>query len=254
MVRRDLLLIILIDRRYSLRVQAAYLYNWDFLVVERIVNHKTIIYLVRHGQTEWNLSHKMQGHQDLPLTSLGVIQAEALKKAMNDVHIDVVMTSTSMRAVKTTEILTKDRDICMIKSDHFREICLGIWEGRSQWEIEEEYPDQYHLFWNDPEKFSVEGSETLGDVARRALRELHHFLSIYRGKSLLIVSHTVLIKVLMSSFEGRPYEDLWDPPFIQPASLCQVEIVDDRPSIILYGDTSHYGVIERGTPRRTINS
>lgn len=200
---------------------------------------KTIIYLVRHGQTEWNLQHKMQGHQDSPLTPLGVLQAESLGRSLQDVHIDAVITSTSQRAKKTAEIAVKGRDIPCMESHLFKEICLGVWEGRSQLEIEEEYPLEYHLFWNDPERFSIQGSETFHDVAKRGLKGVDYILSKFRGQTILVLSHTVLIKVLLASFEDRPLQDLWGPPSIQPASLSRVEMVNHTPTIALYGDTSH---------------
>jgi phosphoserine phosphatase len=72
------------------------------------------------------------------------------------------------------------------------------------------------------------------------LAKLNEILREYTGKSVLIVTHTVVLKVLMAYFEGRPLDKIWNPPYIHPACLCKVEVVDDQIHIVLHGDISHY--------------
>lgn len=204
------------------------------------MSQKTIIYITRHGQTEWNVLHKMQGHQDSPLTSLGINQAEWLRDAMSGEKIDVIYSSSSPRAVKTAEIIKANRELAIIEAENLREMNLGEWEGQIQAELKTRYPEQFHNFWNDPEHFSVPGGETYQEVLTRSTHILHDILAKHEGKTIMIVTHTVVVKLLMSYFEGRPLKEIWNPPYIYPTCLCKIEYEDQRPTIVLHGDISHY--------------
>ncbi|WP_195575531.1 histidine phosphatase family protein [Paenibacillus sp. 1001270B_150601_E10] len=204
------------------------------------MNSKTTLYLVRHGQTEWNVLHKMQGHQDSSLTALGIKQAQWLSDALKDMQIEVICSSTSLRARNTAEIIRRDRKVEIEECDEFREINLGVWEGKTQSEAKEDYPEAFDQFWNRPDNFLVEGSETFNEVLTRAHSKLKQIMTSNQGKSILLVTHTVVVKVLMAYFEGRPMNEIWNPPYIHPACLCKVEIDPSGVNIILHGDTSHY--------------
>ncbi|MCL6603376.1 MAG: histidine phosphatase family protein [Paenibacillus sp.] len=200
----------------------------------------TTIYLTRHGQTEWNVQHRMQGHMDSALTPLGVQQAEWLGVGMQDKQLDAIYTSPSPRALRTAEIILGERSVPLKTAEEFKEICMGVWEGCVSSELESEYAEQYRYFWEDPENFSVEGSETFAEVLSRALNKLEEIRSIHEGESILIVTHTVVIKLLMAYFEGRPKNKLWDLPYIHPTCLCRIDFADGQAEILLHGDISHY--------------
>jgi probable phosphoglycerate mutase len=201
---------------------------------------KTTIYLVRHGQTEWNVEHRLQGFQDSPLTELGMKQAQWLGEAIRNERIDRIYSSSSLRAHRTAEIIRGAREIEIMDCDDLREINMGIWEGETQAEVKERDPEQFHYFWNDPEKFTVQGSETFHEVSKRAINKLNEIISDNQGNAVLLVTHSVVVKLLMAYFEGRPIRDIWGPPYIHPACLCKVELEGDSANIILHGDISHY--------------
>lgn len=200
----------------------------------------TTIFVVRHGQTEWNVEHKLQGHQDSPLTALGVKQAEWLAEALEDVPIDHIYASSSDRALKTAQIVKGARTLPVIASNAFKEISLGVWEGKTQDEAKQLFPEQFEYFWNDPDRFAVPGSETFQAVSQRAIDELNQLIDKHRGETILIVTHTVVVKLIMAHFEQRRMEDLWQLPYIYPACLCKIELRGDKPHIVLHGDIAHY--------------
>ncbi|GIP29405.1 phosphatase [Paenibacillus sp. J23TS9] len=206
----------------------------------------TTIYITRHGQTEWNIQKRFQGHNDSPLTELGVRQATWLGESLQDHKIDQIYSSTSLRAINTAEIIRGQREIPIERYDAFKEINLGIWEGITQEEAKSSNALQFNYFWSDPEAFQVEESETFQQVYERAVNKLHEIMSKNQGESILVVTHTVVIKLLMAYFEQRDLKSIWEPPYIHPTCLCQIEINEDNHSIILHGDMSHYrgGVIE----------
>lgn len=206
----------------------------------------TRLYLARHGETEWNVVHRMQGFQDSALTALGLQQAEWLRKAMHTVPLDAIYASPSPRALRTAEIVRGERSIQLKTTEALMEMCFGVWEGCYYSEVESRYPEQWHNFWKEPGKYKVEGSETYAEVRTRALHKLQEIMETHEGQSVLIVTHTVIIKHLMAFFEERAMEQLWDLPYIHPTSLCQIDITDGVPEIVLHGDTSHYESSEVG--------
>jgi probable phosphoglycerate mutase len=167
-------------------------------------------------------------------------QAEWLGESLQNEPIDRIYSSSSQRTLRTAELIRATRQVEITGTDALREINLGIWEGRSQEEVKVSHPEQFDYFWNDPEKFGVEDSETFQEVYRRSMRVLDQIIGENQGKSVLIVTHTVVVKLIMAYFEGRPLKEIWNPPYIHPACLCKVELTMNKPEIILHGDINHY--------------
>ncbi len=200
----------------------------------------TTIFLTRHGQTEWNILKKFQGHNDSALTELGINQAKWLGEALRDEKIDLIYSSSSLRTLRTAELLAEGRDIPIEACDELMELNLGVWEGLNQEEAKNSDPLQFSNFWNDPNSFKVQHSETFQEVSKRAVNKLQQIITENSGKSILLVTHTVVVKLIMAYFEKRELKDLWNPPYIHPTCLCKIEISQDRHSIILHGDITHY--------------
>lgn len=200
----------------------------------------TTLYITRHGETVWNLEKKMQGWQDSPLTEHGKMQAEWLGERLKEIELDAVYSSPSERALSTARIIKGSRDLCIKCSDNLREINIGGWEGRLASDIRKETPDLLHAFYHTPHLFKLDRAETFHDVGERAVPEILKICEEHPLKNVLIVTHTVTLKMIMSYFEKRPVEKLWDLPFIYQTSLSVVEVCDNNCEIMLHGDISHY--------------
>ena len=87
------------------------------------------IYLIRHGETDYNREKRLQGETDIPLNSRGIELAQMTAQGMKGLHFDRVYTSPLVRAVKTAEIIRGDRDIPIIPTDGLKEISFGDYEG-----------------------------------------------------------------------------------------------------------------------------
>lgn len=87
------------------------------------------LYLTRHGQTEWNVSQKMQGACDSPLTELGVRQAEQLQKRLELLPVDKAYVSPLKRAMDTARLLVGGRGLELIADKRLSEASLGAFEG-----------------------------------------------------------------------------------------------------------------------------
>jgi broad specificity phosphatase PhoE len=202
---------------------------------------KTTVYLVRHGQTEWNAARKMQGHQDSPLTELGIKQASHLQNAIQHLNFDVVYASPSLRARRTAEILCEQRAGEIIFNDDLREIHLGNWEGQYIADLQQQYAVAYTAFWEQPHLYQPEnGGESFFDLQKRVVPLFTSILDRHAGETVLIVAHGATLKTILAHVEKRPLAHLWHPPILHPTALCKIGVEDQQPFVEVYGDVSHY--------------
>ena len=201
----------------------------------------TTLYLTRHGQTEWNVAKKLQGHKDSPLTELGILHAEWLAESMSHINLDAIYCSSSVRTMKTAEILRSRRNITIIPDDDLREINMGSWEGEVSSIIESTYPDEYFAFWKTPHLYNPKNDgESFYNLQDRVLPKIEEIIQRNEGKKILIVTHAATLKLIMTYFNGQTLSEMWAPPFVDSTSLCKVVIEGDKRIVALYGDTSHY--------------
>lgn len=197
------------------------------------------IYLVRHGETEWNTQRRMQGWKDSNLTKKGITEAEALHDYLVDMEFDGIYSSPSPRAFKTAEIIKGKRKIEIITKEHFKEINLGDWEGKASVEVEKLDPKEYHNFWKAPHIYKNKNGESFLDVQNRGIKGINEIIQEKKAGNILLLTHAVTLKTIMAHFEGRPIEKIWDPPYIYNTSVSLIQIENGQSSIVLYGDTSH---------------
>jgi len=202
---------------------------------------KTTIYLTRHGQTEWNVAKKMQGHQDSALTAQGVLQATWLRDAMLTMDLAAIYSSTSPRAMTTAEIIRGQRPLKIITDDALREIHMGDWEGRTRSEILQTDAQGMASFSQQPAEYIPNHQgESFDAVLKRVIPALHEIIAQHPEQTILIVSHGITLRLILSYFEQRPLTELWSSPFMQPTALSKVVVEDNKTTIELYGDVSHY--------------
>lgn len=199
------------------------------------------IFLTRHGETEWNVQKISQGRKDSKLTELGVKQAELLSARLEDIDFDRIYSSISGRAVKTAEIVRGSKEMEIVKCDRLMEISLGDWEGKKFEDIKKLYPERLSNFWERPELYTTEDGETFYDVQVRVVEFIDDIRRKHADGNFLIVTHGITLKVIMSYFQGRSIEELWEGAFMQQTCLNVVEIEKNKEAIVrLYGDVSHY--------------
>lgn len=197
---------------------------------------KTTIYLIRHGQTEWNAVGRMQGRLDSPLTEVGVDGATQLAAELPSV--DAVYSSPSGRALETAHLLFESMNI--LCDDRLMEINLGDWEGRFQEELDRNDSVRHSNFWNAPHQYESANGESFAHVAERAASCLNDLATRHVGEVTAIVSHTTVIRSMLFSIEKRSLADFWSPPAIYPSSLSEIEIVGGVLSVIRFGCTAHH--------------
>ncbi len=200
----------------------------------------TKLYLTRHGQTEWNVERRIQGQKDSALTPLGEKQAKWLGERLNEVAVDVIISSSSGRAIRTAEIIRGDRKIPLVANDNLREISLGKWEGMLHTEAERSYPEEHRNFWHFPHLYRPVGGETFPQAWSRLSNEVEQLISVYNNRTILIVTHATALKTILAYFENKELKDLWTGPFMKSTCLNLVEIKNGDRKVIFKGDISHY--------------
>lgn len=171
----------------------------------------TTLYLVRHGQTVWNLEQRFQGHLDIPLDDLGQRQAEAVATALRarQVPFQAVYASDLIRAAHTAAIIGAPLGLRPIVTPALREIDCGIWAGRSVPEIERQFPGQLQA-WNDGvESFTLPGGESIPLVQRRAAAYIRRVIDSGPGQTVAVVAHGMVLTTLLVDLLGWDLRETW---------------------------------------------
>jgi len=197
------------------------------------------LYITRHGETEWNIERRMQGWKDSSLTPKGVENAIALGNRLKDVDFNCIYSSSSRRTIHTAELIRGNRDIHIIPNDNLREINLGEWEGKTAEEVETIDKQGRKAFWETPHLYVPKSGESYFQVRDRIETVINKIIEEHKDGNVLIVTHAVIVKTMMSLFKGYPVEKLWEPPIIHGTSLCIAEVDKNKINVILEGDMSH---------------
>ena len=170
-----------------------------------------MLYIMRHGRTDWNDLHKMQGRTDIPLNDCGREMAEKAREEYKDVNFDICYCSPLSRARETAEILLKGRDIPIIYDERLMEMSFGIYEGTANSFKIPGCP--INVLFQTPEKYTVpvEGGESFDELFARTgdfLRNTAEPL-VNEGKDVLIIGHGAMNSSIICQVMGLPIEKFW---------------------------------------------
>lgn len=196
------------------------------------------IYLIRHGESQWNVIRKIQGQKDISLTDKGVEQAKLIGDRLTKEKIDKIYSSDLERAYNTAKIIGNKIGINPIPKEDFREINFGVWEGLSNDKMMAEYYDEVYLWRKEPEKLKIEGGETLQEVQIRAMKCLEKIVDTSNDESILIVSHGVTLKTIilgLLDMDLMYFKNLT----INNVGLTIVEFREYNKVLRVLNDTSH---------------
>ena len=158
-----------------------------------------LLYLVRHGQTDANVTARFAGWSDDHLNELGSQQCAELAERIVGDEVEVIYTSPVRRAVETAEILAAGLGARTRTVHDLHEIDVGPWKGLTEKEVADAWPSEYAAWRNEPDRVLLEGRETLQSVQERALEALdqiaHAQLSASEAPA-VVVSHLAVLRVL----------------------------------------------------------
>ncbi|MCL2639148.1 MAG: histidine phosphatase family protein [Oscillospiraceae bacterium] len=164
---------------------------------------KMVLYVVRHGETDFNEQGRYCGSTDIPLNENGIKQAKQLAEKLTTVNLDIIVASSLTRAKQTAEIINEGINIPLILSDEFWERNMGDYEGLSREEIELNHPDM----WEKLDDASTSG-EAFSEFEKRIINALKKLENNYPDKNVLLVAHGGVAMAINRHYNNLTYEEM----------------------------------------------
>lgn len=162
------------------------------------------LYIIRHGQTDWNVEGKIQGRQDIPLNDMGRRQARALADGMKSRPVASVYSSPQKRAMETAEAIAGPLGLTVKAVPQLMEIGYGDWEGRSAEDILTTDRELYESWWQHPATVAPPGGETLNQVDERCRQAWDMIRSGMKGDTAVVAHGGTLAYFIVHLLEGQP--------------------------------------------------
>ena len=198
----------------------------------------TSVTLIRHGETEWNLSGRWQGHADSPLSERGVAQAEALGKRMKSDDFDFFYSSDLGRAMHTSRLVGGPSGWEAIPREDLRERDLGVLEALTTEEMLESEPETYRSFRNDGPEYVPPGGESFKQFCDRCSKAVEAIALAHEGAKIGIVTHGGVLGALFRYVVNVPLEKERNFVLLN-CSLNRIEKKDKVWNLVSWGDIAH---------------
>jgi len=195
------------------------------------------VLLVRHGETDYNVTGRWQGQLDTPLNALGREQADKVGLALRDVPLGLVVSSDLVRAADTARAIVAHHGLSLSLDARWREIHLGIFQGLTRQEIKDTYPLEYNS-WHHDDDFVVPNGESRLQLQARAYEA---WLGLVQQVDLegtaLVTSHGGTIRWLLVRLFGT---EATLGRHIENTSVTTLERAEDDAWVMVkVGDTAH---------------
>lgn len=169
------------------------------------------LYIVRHGETEWNKIGRYQGITNVPLNENGIAQAKACGNALKDIHFDRILSSDLSRALVTAETIRGNRQLEIKTDERLREINFGDWEKLLFTEIEERWPGLINQMYRRPDIVKVPNGESFQEVQNRAWSAVSDFLNENNeDETILITCHGGTIRTILCKLLDISISHCWN--------------------------------------------
>lgn len=202
------------------RTEDALAYVIEFiLMISQKTNEKKdycSLYLVRHGETEWNVKRLIQGHADVPLNKQGELQAKEIAKKFERINFEAIFSSDLIRSRRTAEIIALEKKMAVSTTSALRERYFGRFQGKPVVEYRRKLKKMFEKFEkiSDKErhrfKFTKE-EESNEELMSRFLTFLREVAVAYLGKNVLIVTHGGPMRILLIHLGFGSHKTL--PPY-----------------------------------------
>lgn len=230
----------------------------------------TTLILVRHGETAWNRIKRMQGQIDIPLSDVGVAQADLLARRvarervmsgearvrdpLTLSRIDAVVSSDLSRAMQTALPIAAAVGCEVVPDVALRERHYGVFQGHDSEQVRAQWPEAHARWIGHDADFAPEGGESLRQLSLRVRQALSAIARRYPGKTVVCVAHGGVLDVAYRFAEGLPL-DTPRQHLLLNASANTIAWHrasapdDDRATMLLWGDVRHL-TEAAGTPAR----
>lgn len=191
------------------------------------------LYIIRHGETEWNQARRLQGQTDIPLAEEGIRLAGITGEKLKEIPFAVAYTSPLKRAVQTAEYVLAGRDISIKTDERIQEISFGEWEGECLLDSKVLPGDFTEKFFKNPvEYLRPSKGENFQDVCQRTENFLQELISKkeYQDANILISTHGAAGRCLLNYFYGD--NDIWRGSVPTNCAISIVEVKNGRGEVL----------------------
>jgi probable phosphoglycerate mutase len=201
----------------------------------------TTVYLIRHGETDWNLEGRWQGHADVPLNELGLRQARLLgqRLAREGVRFDAIYSSDLARAFQTAWELGAAVKVPVQLLPPLREIDLGAWSGLTYPEIQQRFPAEVALLAQNQD-VPRGGGETMAALRKRVSEAVTAICAHHPGETLALVTHGGCVRALLAhAADSRAHDPFRQFPHIGNTSITVLRVESDGWHTDVVNDMTH---------------
>ena len=198
----------------------------------------TEIILIRHGETEWNLSGRWQGHADSPLSTRGVSQAQALSERMSKEGVDAVYASDLERAQHTARLAGSLANWTLTLMPELRERDLGVLEGLTTDEMLVKQPAVYQSFLHDGPHYQPPGGESFTQFSKRCSAAIEHLASEHPKGKIAVVTHGGVLGAIFRYVLNIPLDAKRNFVLLN-CSINRIQKTKGRWNLISWGDVAH---------------
>jgi probable phosphoglycerate mutase len=204
----------------------------------KLVDNSTLI-LLRHGETDWNLSGRWQGQAtDTRLTERGREQARIVAKRLREHPIQAIYSSDLLRAFETAQIVGRELGLEPIKEPRLRESDVGQWTGKTWDEITASWPEQVAAMLAG-EDVRRGGGESYGEMQQRLAAALERMLEHHPGQTVLAVSHGAALRSLVAHALGASLAQMHRIAIGGNTALSVLRVQHGALRLVSYNDTAH---------------
>ena len=197
-----------------------------------------LLYVMRHGLTNWNQSRRIQGHLDPPLNATGRAQARLSGLRLARSGATALYCSDLQRACETARLVGRATGLQVIQNVGLREINFGVWQGLSSQEIRQRHPDVYAARRDNPYDVAPAGAETWREFYDRAVQTVDEILAYEQAGPVVLVTHSGVCTVLGLRAQGldctgrRTFES-------HNCGIHTIAVSGERWRAVRFNDTSH---------------
>jgi alpha-ribazole phosphatase/probable phosphoglycerate mutase len=180
------------------------------------------VYLVRHGETQWNADRRVQGFSDVPLSEIGREQVRSLAQKLALEKFSCFYSSDLDRAYETALILAQPHGLPIHKTTALRELNFGAWEGLTMEEVEKINPGMMEKWWRNPLDRHVPEGEKLTELIERCETIMKDIIKKHMGEKVVVVAHGATIRSIICSVLCIRHSELWRI-FLDNACLTRID-------------------------------
>ncbi len=169
----------------------------------------TKLIVIRHGQTDWNPIHRIQGWIDTDLNAVGVQQMEEAATRLKDEKIDLIYTSVLKRGYLSAEIINKYHNVPIIRERDLSELNQGKWQSQLVSDLEGSSED-YRRWQKNPTDLTPPEGEHIKHFADKVIAKISEIIETHHGQTICVVSHEVTNAVLRCHFKDIDLSQIWN--------------------------------------------